>query len=492
MAVTAYTSLIGRTQTSSCRTSQTVNRATAFSLGFLVLAASLATLGGGCAPLPNVAELTAGVPPAHSPTPAQIASANGFLSPKQSQALLARLQQASGGTDILNRYTAVMESVTDRPLTKGNTVTLLVDGPATFATMFRAVEHARDHIHLETFSMEDVDDGTGHKLADLLLQKQAAGVSVKVIYDSVGSFSTPAAFFQRLRDGGIQVAEFNPIDPSKARGRWRLAQPDHRKLLIVDGTVAITGGVNFSRVYSSSPSAENEGKAAQLPWRDTDAQIEGPAVAEFQALFLETWEKQTGVKLSAASYFPALKEVGKDLVGVLSSPAGEARRITFIMYVTAITFAENSVHMTNAYFVPDQQTVAALTAAARRGVDVRIVLPSATDSSLAQSAGEYTYAELLESGVKLYRRRYALLHAKTLVIDGVWSTVGSTNMDFWSSSTNAEVNAVILSREFAREMEHLFSSDLAQADEIRWVDWKERPWRLKVREWLSHLLAHWL
>ncbi len=469
-----------------------MNRCTALCQGFLFLVGSLAAIGGGCAPLPNVAELAAEAPNTQRLSPAQIASARGFLSPKQSQALLARLQRAGGGTDLLNRYMAVMESVSDRPLTKGNKVTLLVDGPATFAAVFTAIAHARDHIHLETFSMEDVDDGTGRKLADLLLQKQAAGVSVKIIYDSVGSFSTPAAFFQRLRDGGIQVLEFNPVDPRKARGQWRLAQPDHRKLLIVDGRVAITGGVNLSRVYSSGPSAERERDAAQLPWRDTDVQIEGPAVAEFQKLFLDTWEKQSGVKLAAASYFPTPKEVGNDLVGVLSSPAGEADRITFIMYVTAITFAETSVHMTNAYFVPDAQTIAALTAAARRGVDVRIILASTTDSSLARSAGEYTYAELLESGVKLYRRRNALLHAKTLVIDGVWSTVGSTNMDFWSFSSNAEVNAVILSHEFAREMEQLFARDLAASDEIRWEEWKTRPWRLKIQEWFAHLLAHWL
>ncbi len=469
-----------------------MNRRTTLCQCFLFLVGSLAAIGGGCAPLPNVAELAAEVPNIQRPGPAQIASARGFLSPKQSQALLARLQRAGGGTDLLTGYTAVIESVSDRPLTKGNKVTLLVDGGATLAAMFAAIEHARDHIHLETFTIENVKDGTGRTIADLLLRKQAEGVSVKLIYDSVGSITTPAAFFQRLRDGGIQVVEFNPVNPSKARGRWRLAQSDHRKLLIVDGRVAITGGVNLSQVYSRSPSTESEGAAAQLPWRDTDVQIEGPAVAEFQKLFLDTWEKQTGVTLSAGTYFPELKEAGKDLVGVLSSSAGEADRITFIMYVTAITFAESSVHLTNAYFVPDSQTIAALTAAARRGVDVRIILPGTTDSSLAQFAGEYSYAELLESGVKLYRRGHALLHAKTLVVDGVWSTVGSTNMDFWSFSSNAEVNAVILNREFALAMEQLFARDLAVSDEIRWEEWKKRPWHLRIREWFAHLLAHWL
>jgi cardiolipin synthase len=377
-------------------------------------------------------------------------------------------------------------------LTKGNKATLLVNGAATYAAMFKTVENAKDHINIETFIMEDIEDETGRKFADLLLQKQAEGVQVNLIYDSVGSYITPAAFFQRLRDGGIQVVEFNPVNPLKARGKWRLAKSDHRKILIVDGRVAITGGVNISQVYSSSLSARREGKEAQMPWRDTDVEIEGPAVAEFQKLFLDTWEKQNGAKLSDRNYFPDVKERGNALVGVLGSTPGEANRITFIMYVAAITFAENSLHMTNAYFVPDHQAAEAIADAAKRGVDVKIILPGTTDSSLAQYAGEAYYNDLLGAGVKLYKRRNALLHAKTLVIDGVWSTVGSTNMDFWSFSTNDEVNAVILSGEFATEMEKMFASDLAESDQIRWEEWKKRPLRLKIRGWFWHLFAHWL
>ena len=179
-------------------------------------------------------------------------------------------------------------------------------------------------------------------------------------------------------------------------------------------------------------------------------------------------------------------------MGVVGSSPGEANRITFILYVSAITFAEHSLHMTNAYFVPDHQTVDALTDAAKRGVDVKIILPGTSDSSLAQYAGEYFYSELLKSGVKLYRRQNVLLHAKTLVIDGVWSTVGSTNMDFWSFSTNDEVNAVILSREFAMEMEKMFARDLAESDQIRWEDWKKRSLLSKIRERFYHLFSHWL
>ena len=224
----------------------------------LFLLSSVLTFGGGCATLPDVTETIRDVPAGQEPR--QIASAKGLLSPKQSKALMERLQGSVDQTDMLQRYTAVIESVSESPLTKGNKVTLLVDGPATYAAMFKAVENARDHINIETYIMEDIEDETGRKFADLLLQKQADGVQVNLIYDSVGSYTTPAAFFQRLRDGGIQVVEFNPINPLKARGKWRLAKSDHRKILIVDGKIAITGGVNISQVYSSSLSGRGEKK----------------------------------------------------------------------------------------------------------------------------------------------------------------------------------------------------------------------------------------
>ncbi|MHB8108607.1 MAG: cardiolipin synthase [Syntrophorhabdaceae bacterium] len=460
-------------------------------LFFYILLISIVAVGGGCTTLPNVSTIMDGAPANREPD--QIASATGLLSPKQTRALMQRLQRSTDATDMLERYTAVIESVSETPLTKGNKVTLLLDGPATYAAMFKAVENARDHINLETFIMEDIEDDRGRKFADLLLQKRAEGVHVNLIYDSAGSYTTPAAFFQRLRDGGVQVVEFNPVNPLKARGKWRLAKSDHRKILIVDGKVAFTGGINISQVYSSSLSGRGKDAGeVKMPWRDTDVQIEGPAVAEFQKLFLDTWQNQKGVKLSEGKYFPALKSEGQDLVRVLGSTPGEANRITFIMYVAAITFAKNSLHMTNAYFVPDRQTVDALTDAAKRGVDVKIVLPGTSDSSLVQSAGEYFYSELLRSGVKLYKRRNVLLHSKTLVIDGVWSTVGSTNMDFWSFSSNDEVNAVILSREFAVTMEEMFAGDLAQSDQVRWEEWKKRPLHHKIGAWFSHLFTYWL
>jgi cardiolipin synthase len=454
---------------------------------FFFLLVSIVILVSGCATLPNVSEVMDEASTTQKPV--QIASAKKLLSPKQSKNLIERLQRSVDTTDILQRFSTVIESVSESPLTKGNKVTLLVDGTATYAAMFKAVENASDHINIETYIMEDIEDETGRKLADLLLQKQAEGVQVNLIYDCVGSFTTPASFFKRLRDGGINVVEFNPINPIKAFGKWRLAKSDHRKILIIDGKVAITGGINISQVYSSSLSGRMNKNTAQIPWRDTDVQIEGPAVAEFQKLFMNTWQDQKDEKLTKGQYFPTLKGEGQALVKVLGSTPGEANRTTFIMYVAAITFAKNSLHMTNAYFVPDQQTIEALTDASKRGVDVKIILPGISDSSVVQFAGEYFYSGLLKSGAKLYKRRNVLLHAKTLVIDSIWSTVGSTNMDFWSFSNNDEVNAVILNQDFAVEMEDMFARDLAESDQIRWEEWEKRPLSNKVKEWFFHLFA---
>jgi cardiolipin synthase len=457
------------------------------------LAVSMLGLGGGCATLPRVSDA---IDNASTQEPPQILSAKGMLSPEKSKALMERLKRSVAPTDMLQRYSAVIESVSGSPLTSGNKVTLLIDGAATYAAMFKAMEDARDHINLETFIIED--DETGRRFSDLLLKKQAEGVQVNLIYDSRGSYSTPAPFFQRLRDAGIQVVAFNPINPLKARKSWRLAQPDHRKILIVDGKVAFTGGINISAVYSnrlsggSQRSGGKQDNVAAMSWRDTDVRMEGPVVAEFQKLFLDTWQRQKGPDLPERNYFPDLKADGNALVRAVGSSPGETNRLTFVLYVSAITFSENSLHLTNAYFVPDDETVNALIAAARRGVDVRIVLPGTTDSSLVLNAGRYYYSKLLKSGVKLYKRRDVMLHAKTAVIDGVWSTVGSTNMDFWSFSTNDEVNAVILSKEFAAEMEEMFTRDLAESEEIRLEEWKKRPVFNRFKEWFAHQFERWL
>lgn len=453
------------------------------------LAVSILSFSYGCATLPNVSEMINGAD--SDKEHRQIVSAKGVLSPQKSKAIMERLKKSVDPTDILKHHTAVIESVTTSPLTKGNKVTLLADGPAAYAAMFKVIENAQWEINLESYIIED--DETGRKFADLLLQKRAQGVQVNIIYDSFGSMNTPVSFFQRLLGGGINVVEFNPINPLNSRETWELQHRDHRKILIVDGKVAIIGGINISKVYSSSPLKRKQSKKAPIHWRDTDIQIEGPAVAELEKLFFETWRSQNGPKRSEQGHLlPVKKEAGNALVRVVGSTPGDTNRIPFIEYVSAITFAEYSIHMTNSYFIPDDQIVTALTDAAGRGVDVKIILPGVTDSQLALHAQRYYYSGLLKSGVKIYEHSTSLLHAKTAVVDKVWSTVGSTNMDFLSLLTNDEVNAVILNREFAVEMENMFARDLADSKEIHWDEWKGRPYLPRVREWLLNLFIRWL
>ncbi len=444
--------------------------------------------GNGCAALPNVSEVIEEAPLSHAPR--RISSSKGLLSPAMSKAIMNRLKRAGRPTDILERHAVVMESVTEAPLTNGNKVTLLADGTATYAAMFKAIRRAKDHINIESYIIED--DDTGRAFADLLLHKQAQGVQVHLVYDSLGSIKTPESFFQRLRDGGVGVVAFNPLNPTSDRDEWGLTHRDHRKILIVDGMLAIVGGINISKVYSSNPFKRKHNETTPIHWRDTDIQIEGPAVAELQKLFRATWQAQKGPKLSDSNFFPAVQERGKALVRVVGSSPGESNRLPFIMYVSALSFAEYSIHMTHSYFIPDGQIIEALSDAAQRGVDVKLILPGVSDSQLALHAQRHYYAGLLKSGVKIYEHGSSLLHAKTAVIDKVWSTVGSTNMDFLSLLHNDEVNAVILNRDFAAAMEKMFVSDLAGSRQIHWDDWKERPWLPRVREWFVNLFMQWL
>ncbi len=442
----------------------------------------------GCATLPNVTDIIDDAPDGQKSP--QMVSSKGQVSTAQSKAIMERLKRSVGSTDILERHNAVVESVTDSPLTKGNKVTLIADGKAVYAEMFKAIRGAKDHINLESYIIED--DETGQKFREELLKKQRQGIQINIIYDSVGSIYTPELFFQQMRKVGAQVIEFNPVNPVTSGGKWDLTHRDHRKILIVDGKTAILGGINISQVYTSAPRKHKPNDKAPIHWRDTDIIIKGPAVAELQKLFIETWQKQKGPKLSERNYFPILKEEGKDLARIVGSTPGEYNRIPFIMYVSAITFAENSIHLTNSYFVPDKQILKALTEAAKRGVDVKIILPGITDSMVVLHAQRHAYSRLLKAGVKIYEHDSSLLHAKTAVIDNVWSTIGSTNLDFLSLLNNDEVNAVILSREFAVEVEKMFKADLAKSRQIKWEEWRNRSFLLKSREWFFNIFVRWL
>ncbi|MBI4766092.1 MAG: cardiolipin synthase [Deltaproteobacteria bacterium] len=443
---------------------------------------------GGCAALlPDVTALTENT----VPSPPGIVGPEGKLTEMQARAVLSREQQGVNAEELIMKTVALMESVGGHSLTAGNKITLLIDGPATYEAMFRTIESAKDHINFETYIFSD--DEVGRKFADLMIRKQAEGVQVNLLYDAVGSISTPDAFFQRLGDAGLNVLEFNPVNPLKIRKKLLTIQRDHRKVVVIDGKIAFTGGVNISSVYyGSSSSMSRQPGGSKESWRDTHMKIEGPAVAELQRSFIQTWDHQKGPPLADRNYFPKLEARGKALAQVIPSLPGETNRLTYVMYVAAIKNARNSIRLTTPYFVPDRQMRKAIIEAAKRGVEVRIVLPGSSDSNLIINAGRSFYSDLLQSGVRLYEFRDRMVHAKTAVIDGVWSTVGSTNLDLQSFLHNNEINVIVIGKDFAGKMEEMFAQDVAASDEVTDQKWSQRPGLNRIKEFLARLLAPWL
>lgn len=418
----------------------------------------------------------------------------GALTPAQSKAIIQRLNARTPDAGMLERHLAIEEAVAESPLTTENKAVLLQDGPATYAAMFAAMEAARDYIFVEMYIVED--DEVGRKFADLWLRKQKAGVPVSLLYDSVGSVGTPKAFFQRLRDGGVTVAEFNPVNPLKAKAGWDINQRDHRKLLVVDGRVGFVGGINISGVYSSGSSAlvHKKGVADSRPWRDTQVQVEGQAALELQKSYLEAWARASKEPPPGKLKTSIARSSGKDVVRVLAGWADKPDEVNPIYgtFLSAISSAEKSVHITMAYFVPDPQTMEALKGAAARGVDVTLILPGFTDFWAVFHAGRSKYDELLEAGVKIHERKERLLHAKTAVIDGVWSTVGSANLDWRSFLHNHELNLVVLGTGFGDQMEAAFRRDLAIAEPVTREAWSRRPVKDRVRELAARFWEYWL
>lgn len=452
-----------------------------------VAALAALLLLGACSSLPRI------VPDMARSAPApQLEGTRGPLSAARSKEILDGLRARGQDTDVLGRHLALEAAISDSPLVAGNRVQLLQDGPRTYQAMFAAIEAARDHINMETYILED--DEVGRRFAAALIAKQRAGVQVNLIYDSVGALATPKDVFQALRDAGIGVLEFNPVNPLTAKAGWDVNQRDHRKMLITDGRTAILGGINISSVYSGG-SFSQRSKARpgnKLPWRDTDLQIDGPVVAEFQKLFIQTWEKQKGAPLAPRRYFPALARQGDEVVHAIGGSPDEPYSLIYATLISAIDSAEREVLLVNAYFVPDPQLIASLKAAVARGVDVKILLPGATDSALVFHAGRSYYDELLRAGIGIYERQEALLHSKTALIDGVWSTVGSTNLDWRSFLHNQEVNAVVLGKGFGERMRAAFLEDLAASKQITLERWQQRSPVERMKEALARLWQYWL
>lgn len=448
-----------------------------------------------------------------SSRPPTLENARGPLTAQQSKKILSRIKKDGEETSIFDKHLALITEVTGSPLLVGNKVDLLIDGPSTYIAMLSAIDHAKDHINMETFIFED--DEVGKEFAERLMAKQRSGVQVNLIYDSVGSISTPKEFFAMLKESGINVLEFNPINPANVREDWNLNERDHRKLLVVDGKTAFVGGINISSVYSSGSSGGSSGsfknkskkRAAEdganksdqkkseidgIPWRDTHLKVIGPVVAEFQKLFMATWEQQKGDTLATKEYFPALTNQGNEVVSAIGSSPNEPYSQIYATLISAINSAETQVYLTNAYFVPDPQLLATLKDAVGRGVAVKLLLPEKTDSDLVYYASRSYYDELLSAGVQIYEHKIAILHAKTALIDGVWSTIGSTNLDWRSFVNNQEINAVMLGQDFGDQMQKMFYDDLADSHHITLEAWRQRSIAARIKERAARLWARFL
>jgi cardiolipin synthase len=459
--------------------------------GFLALAAGLAACS-----VPDADDSIAQSAGESKPV---IQGAEGPLTPAASDALIKRLGSGAEGSEILQRHLQVEEGVAGSPLTADNAVEVLRDGDQTFAAIGQAIEEARQTLNLEYYTIEDVTlktpDGNARSLADMLLAKLQQGVAVNIIYDSYGSSDTPSDFFKRLEQAGANLVDFHPVDPNPANvidGNDR----DHRKILVADGRLAVIGGVNLSKSYESkSPGSDDEDGEEDpqtgLPahWRDTSIRIQGPAVTEIQKLFFIHWEEEGGAKIDPARYFPKPEAKGSDVVRVIgSTPEQEIARY-YVTLVSALRSAESKIWISNAYFVPTPDEVEALTDAAERGVDVRIMVPEKSDSPPAVEAARSHYSALLEAGVKIFETRNVVLHSKTVVIDGVWSAVGSSNFDHRSVLFNDEIDAVVLGKKTAADLEAIFKDGERTSNAIDLETWEaQRTLGARMRGFWSRMM----
>lgn len=445
----------------------------------------VATAVSGCGTIPDTEQLVQ-MNVLHLVHP-HFVGPQGPLTRQQGRQLIARFQShQQTPTDILERHLGFEQAISNVPLVVGNKVTLLKNAGATYGAMLNAIHGAHQNINLEMYIISDGQ--VGRMFADALIERAHHGVKVNLIYDSLGSLHTPASFFDKLRSNGIGVVDFNPLSPFVAR-HWsfrKLTHRTHRKLLVIDGQTAFTGGINISEVYASGLRASEQNTPAGY-WRDTDIEVQGPAVAEFQKLFISDWYHQGGIPLDRHQYFPKVAQQGKNIVRVIGSVPQEFSLI-YVDLISAVINSETNVYITDAYFAPGHQMRHALADAARRGVDVRLLLPSQSDEPFIVSAQRAHYRGLLKAGVKIYEWSGQMLHAKTATIDGVWSTIGTSNLDWWSIARDNEVNALILSHHFGDQMNLMFKNDLEDSEAIQQAEWKHRSLVERLREAFADLI----
>jgi cardiolipin synthase len=371
-------------------------------------------------------------------------------------------------------FQATMVAYTGASVVPGNRVDILLNGEEIFPAKIAAIRAGRKTITFAQYVFEEGEpaEDTAHALAE----RCRAGVKVHVLVDAVGALMMPLAYRQLLTDSGCEVATYRPLAP------WaidRANHRNHRRILVVDGQVGITGGSGTSGKWSGDGKREGH-------WRDTDILVEGPVVSQLQGAFAENWLEATGVALGGPDYFPRPLP-GRGPVSaqvVRSSPAGGSVAM-YTMFLLAMASARRSIYITNPYFVPDDKMIETLVQAARRGVRVVLLLPGAIDHHLVRQASRSQLGRLLKDGVEIHEYRPALLHAKTMVIDSMWATVGSTNLDRRSFELNEELNLVVYNAEVARRLEQVFVKDLQESRRITYEQWRNRGFLARVLETLS-------
>ena len=364
---------------------------------------------------------------------------------------------------------------------EGNHVEVLRDGSGTFPAMLEAIAGARRHVNLATYTF--ASDGTGRTFAEALSERARAGVEVNVIYDSIGSTDASEDVFEGMRRAGVNVIEYHPIRPWKPRwGWWRR---DHRKILVVDGEVGFAGGLNIADLYA----APEKGGAG---WRDTHVRLEGPAVEDLQRFFIAVWRRAGGRRLAKRRYLPPLVPVAGTPVRVVGNTLLWNRWAIRRSALTAFRAARRTIWIANAYFVPDGTILGEIVRARGRGVDVRVMVPGKNDNPVVGWAARSLYAMLLGEGVRVFEWMGPMLHAKTMVVDGIWSTVGSFNLDRWSLFNNLEVSVNAFDPAVGGELERMFTQDMLLCEEITAERWQRRPASWRVKEWLCGWLKPWL
>ena len=370
--------------------------------------------------------------------------------PSKLQQFLKRAPAGSGDFLSLGDYT------------HGNKLALLTRGGETLKSMWEAIDAARETIHLEMYIF--ASDSVGEEFARRLMKKARAGVRVRVIIDSLGSLNINPVFLTKMRNSGIQFLEYHPVAPWRARWAW--GRRDHRKILVIDGQIGFTGGLNISNEYASLEMGGSD-------WHDTQVRVEGPAAYDLDRLFRATWFKETGRWFDSAGR-PAFTP-GVSMVAVAANQEFLHRYTIRSTYLKVLRAARKEVMIANAYFVPDRGIRRALGEAVKRGVSVKILVPARSDVASVWYAGRNRYESLLRKGIRLFEWLGPNLHAKTAVVDAAWCAVGSYNLDHRSLLHNLEVNLHILDEDFAGRMASQFNFDVAHSREITTETWRQRP-----------------